>query len=669
MATHNIQIKNAGGDLLMPKTNAAVVDYDKTYSALNSTTTQDAIDEIVDGVWDEGDFKPGASLITSSIWSRYVRFTVDTEEGTAVAVSTATGGRSQLLLPPGIISIRLTMVSINTFIRELSGVPTTKVKVAGGDAFGYIKTLVANKAGDVVTFTLSDRANRICIEVKKDALVDAQALLSSLEYTTRESAVPKLMRKEDTEAVVGEMCFGKPGTTPTVLTNIEDFNIWVHPTLLRYRPWVDVSGKCKLKITITPETLDTGLRVVGYFIKDKDLGNISSDTAIKYQIFDRHHLTVEYDNWKGDAQAMAINLSSESGNIPDETIIAFWESGIQFEYYDRDTKYGDYPLNVRKFNAKGDGTTDDSQALQCALDMGGTIFVPEGTYVVKTGLLIGDNTHIIMEPGAILKAVTANTSGHFCMLDTRNDVNETAYNGRHDIIIEGGIIDLNGATGTGDSVGIGLQHASRILIKNVTIKGNSGHCIDMGGCINVTIENCTFTDPQTSALKMESLQIDGTGSYGSWPFPPYTNSDWPCFDGTPCTNIEIKGCRFFQNAYSPAIGNHNRWHHRNIDIHDNLFVGPGSGAGQSRGFIAFQDGYGNETDLVLIHDNIFRDRYNGFQFQYAPKVPVGAGEEIPPNMGRIYLKNNLFINITNLISSDSTTPARYVMEGNETITD
>lgn len=39
-------------------------------------------------------------------------------------------------------------------------------------------------------------------------------------------------------------------------------------------------------------------------------------------------------------------------------------------------------LNVRDYGATGDGTTDDTAAFQAVADLGGTIWIPEGTYVI-----------------------------------------------------------------------------------------------------------------------------------------------------------------------------------------------------------------------------------------------------------------------------------------------
>ena len=52
------------------------------------------------------------------------------------------------------------------------------------------------------------------------------------------------------------------------------------------------------------------------------------------------------------------------------------------------------PNNVRDFGAKGDGTTDDSTAIQAALDLKGQVYIPSGTYLINTTLKIKSNTKL-----------------------------------------------------------------------------------------------------------------------------------------------------------------------------------------------------------------------------------------------------------------------------------
>ena len=53
----------------------------------------------------------------------------------------------------------------------------------------------------------------------------------------------------------------------------------------------------------------------------------------------------------------------------------------------------------------GNGTTDDTQALQQMLDKRGIVTVDKpGTYLVSKTLIIHSNTRFILSPGAVIKA-------------------------------------------------------------------------------------------------------------------------------------------------------------------------------------------------------------------------------------------------------------------------
>jgi hypothetical protein len=52
-------------------------------------------------------------------------------------------------------------------------------------------------------------------------------------------------------------------------------------------------------------------------------------------------------------------------------------------------------VSVKEFGAKGDGVTDDTQAIQNAIDAGTIIYFPAGTYVVTSSLTIRENKILI----------------------------------------------------------------------------------------------------------------------------------------------------------------------------------------------------------------------------------------------------------------------------------
>ena len=116
------------------------------------------------------------------------------------------------------------------------------------------------------------------------------------------------------------------------------------------------------------------------------------------------------------------------------------------------------------------------------------------------------------------------------------DSNIAGYNGRSDIVIDGGIIDCISA--------FCLCHGQNIVIKNVTFKNcDSDHYIQIGGCKNVKIQNCKFigtTKRSSTRNYVEFIQIDWLTEKGQ----PYWVSGANIFDSTVNDGIEIDGCEF-----------------------------------------------------------------------------------------------------------------------------
>lgn len=77
-------------------------------------------------------------------------------------------------------------------------------------------------------------------------------------------------------------------------------------------------------------------------------------------------------------------------------------------------------IDVKAFGAKGDGKADDGQAIQAALDsasMGDTVYLPKGTYLVRTIRLV-PNVHLVAD--GVLKQPKELT-GHFAVEKQHSD--------------------------------------------------------------------------------------------------------------------------------------------------------------------------------------------------------------------------------------------------------
>jgi hypothetical protein len=70
-------------------------------------------------------------------------------------------------------------------------------------------------------------------------------------------------------------------------------------------------------------------------------------------------------------------------------------------------------FNVRELGAKGDGTTDDTDALQRAIDTHRALYFPSGFYVVRSTLTLRPDTVLIgLHPGATQIILPDNTAGY-----------------------------------------------------------------------------------------------------------------------------------------------------------------------------------------------------------------------------------------------------------------
>ena len=112
---------------------------------------------------------------------------------------------------------------------------------------------------------------------------------------------------------------------------------------------------------------------------------------------------------------------------------------------------------ITEFGAKGDGVHDDSRAFTKAiraLSNGGTILVPDGTYIFKSEVRINvDNISIVMDHGAIIDITNTNSTGTPNIHTEVNMISAFNITGDRCEII-GGKIQGRSNTGNGNLAGI-----------------------------------------------------------------------------------------------------------------------------------------------------------------------------------------------------------------------
>ncbi|QDU82285.1 Pectate lyase superfamily protein [Polystyrenella longa] len=229
-------------------------------------------------------------------------------------------------------------------------------------------------------------------------------------------------------------------------------------------------------------------------------------------------------------------------------------------------------FDVRDFGAVGDGVTDDTAALQAALDAaaGQELFLGTGTYLISDSLKISSNTRMIGEgSGSVLQFTwTDGSEGGDYYLGNKNRSDET--NGDYNIelrdfkLVGGNSGNPYGVATGVITHGIFLRRVTNALVTGVEIQKTSGFAICNVGMINGKFTNNIIRD---------------VGRDGITSFPLIKDND-PNFNNYPLDGLVISNNQFY-NLGDDAIAVHagtrtsfNLNHPpRNITITNNTIVG------------------------------------------------------------------------------------------------
>lgn len=271
----------------------------------------------------------------------------------------------------------------------------------------------------------------------------------------------------------------------------------------------------------------------------------------------------------------------------------------------------------------GDGVHDDTKALQECIDNvkeGGTVYFPDGTYLLSGSLIFYSNQHLKFSDKAILLRSAKSDPITRYLLASYSEPHWRDYDGTHDVVISGATFDGNKDC-TEKSTLLNTVHCKNIVIENCRfVNCSTWHFIEINSTENAVVRNCVFDGPtytvKHSILFNELIQLDlaQDGSYG-----PVYDCDGKLIDfhkdDTVCSNILIEN-NIFKCDGSPGIGHHNSCPHHSIVIRNNVFEGPSGRDGKSRGYIMFRPAVYD----VTVEKNVF----------IAPENDYGS-----PNLGII----------------------------------
>lgn len=255
-----------------------------------------------------------------------------------------------------------------------------------------------------------------------------------------------------------------------------------------------------------------------------------------------------------------------------------------------------------------DGIHDDTSAIQSCLDRlkdGGTVYFPDGTYLISACLIFYSNQTLKFSDNAVLLRSAQTEEPARYLLASYSEPDIGGYDGTHNVIISGGIFDGNENL-SGKITFFNTVHCNNITIKNCRfIHGAQWHYIELNSTSNALVSDCMFDGTSYTSVRnnltSELIQIDAPaeGAYG--PVYNYCGEliDF-CKDGTPCSGIKIDSCIFNCGGFT-AIGHHCNSAHNNVFITNNIFKGVAGNSENSRGYITFME----LVDKVEISGNAF----------------------------------------------------------------
>jgi hypothetical protein len=212
--------------------------------------------------------------------------------------------------------------------------------------------------------------------------------------------------------------------------------------------------------------------------------------------------------------------------------------------------------NVKDYGATGNGSTDDTTAIQNAVNVAGahTVFFPAGTYRTTASIYLAAGVSVLGVGPASVIAVAATQWTFVLSFSTATDAH-----------VE--ISHLTIAPTAANCVGVGATLANFVSIHDVTFAGTAANAINLDRCAWYAIEDCFVTSSMNylggpvicqDTTSANGSAIGGNGTITRVRFAPMTGSPYGQRDACirlssqPTTNVRECYCAWGAYGAGPV---------------------------------------------------------------------------------------------------------------------
>ena len=249
-----------------------------------------------------------------------------------------------------------------------------------------------------------------------------------------------------------------------------------------------------------------------------------------------------------------------------------------------------YVFNVKDFGATGDGTTDDSTAVQAAADAmtsGGILFFPPGTYVCRFNL--NEDGIWVLGSGRQATILKLPDSSPISVAVIDGEAGQT----RFAVTISNLTIDGNKANQSLDNWGIRVFRANQWRLMNLHVKDTQGNGIRFQGENGALTLDCYLGYSRIEGTGTTAIDIGG--------FAPNNHIDHNVVGGT--DNFD---CIEVQNVEAILTGNHCHSaarHGIRVNSNDAVLVGNITESNTDTGLLIESTANGTRISSHSSHDN------------------------------------------------------------------